>query len=48
MNPLELSPLVQKLDQLNITFMGAEFLLEGLDGAYVSNETLTFLLDIIK
>ena len=28
--------------------MGAELLIEGLDGAYVSNETLTFHLDICK
>jgi len=38
--------LVEKLDQLRITFMGAELLLQGLDGAYISNKTLTFLKDI--
>jgi len=38
--------LVEKLDQLRVTFMGAELLLQGLDGAYISNKTLTFLKDI--
>jgi len=46
LSPLEISPLVEKLDQLNITFMGAELLLQGLDGAYISNKTLDFLRDI--
>ena len=41
-----MSPLVEKLDQLLITFMGAELLFEGLDGANISNKTLFFYLDI--
>ena len=28
--------------------MGAEMFLEGLDGAYLSNETLSFLLDLMR
>jgi hypothetical protein len=46
LQPLEISPLFEKLDQLKINFMGAEMLFQGLDGALISNETLSFLLDI--
>ena len=28
--------------------MGAELLLEGLDGTYISNETMSFLLDMMR